>query len=165
MPSRVRSCFLIDHTYAAPSRSQYAFIHTMSRPGFIAELEARPLPLLAPPKLTDSSNPPYSPSARSAIADLKCHPLLESALHLMNDDLFSAHFLLRKMQEDEWGKWLHGILHLMGMPLLIMLNESKGDRNGWESGKAKGLKGRSESGTELSLRYQRRTRKRTSDKN
>lgn len=21
----------------------------------------------------------------------------------MNDDLFSAHFLLRKMQEDEWG--------------------------------------------------------------
>jgi hypothetical protein len=32
----------------------------------------------------------------------------------MNDDLFSAHFLLRKMQEDEWGKWLHGILHQAG---------------------------------------------------
>ena len=29
-----------------------------------------------------------------------------SQLHLMNDDLFSAHFLLRKMQEDEWGACL-----------------------------------------------------------
>jgi hypothetical protein len=36
-------------------------------------------------------------------------------LHLMNDDLFSAHFLLRKMQEDEWGKWLHAMLHQAGM--------------------------------------------------
>lgn len=62
-------------------------------------------------------------------------------LHLMNDDLFSAHFLLRKMQEDEWGgytsplrmksdpsrltlivdngtlhlgKWLHACLHAAG---------------------------------------------------
>jgi hypothetical protein len=49
----------------------------------------------------------------------------------MNDDLFAAHFLLRKMQEDEWGKfgsdngcwadmhgvvakWLHAILHQTG---------------------------------------------------
>lgn len=48
----------------------------------------------------------------------------------MNDDLFSAHFLLRKMSEDEWGtlgslwsrwgwadrpaKWLHAILHQTG---------------------------------------------------
>jgi hypothetical protein len=37
--------------------------------------------------------------------------VLESVLHLLNDDLFSAHFLLRKLQEDKWGKWLHGILH------------------------------------------------------
>lgn len=29
----------------------------------------------------------------------------------MNNDLFSAHFLVRKMQEDPIGKWLHGILH------------------------------------------------------
>jgi len=35
-------------------------------------------------------------------------------LHLMNDDLFSAHFLLRKMQENEWGKWLHAMLHQAG---------------------------------------------------
>jgi len=32
----------------------------------------------------------------------------------MNDDLFSAHFLLRKMQENEWGKWLHAMLHQAG---------------------------------------------------
>jgi hypothetical protein len=38
-------------------------------------------------------------------------------LHLLNDDLFSAHFLLRKMQEDEWGKWLHAILHQAGESL------------------------------------------------
>jgi hypothetical protein len=41
----------------------------------------------------------------------------EIQLHLLNDDLFSAHFLLRKMQEDEWGKWLHAILHQAGESL------------------------------------------------
>lgn len=35
----------------------------------------------------------------------------------MNDDLFSAHFLLRKMQENEWGKWLHAMLHQGGMSI------------------------------------------------
>lgn len=89
------------------------------RPSFISDLLARPLPQLTPPKLTDASNPPYSAPIRAQIADLGCHPLLESALHLLNDDLFSAHFLLRKMQENEWGKWLHGILHLMGMSAVV----------------------------------------------
>lgn len=84
----------------------------MSRPAFIDKyLLKRPLPELIPPKLSITQNPPYSESIRNQIAELKCHPLLESALHLMNDDLFSGHFLLRKMQEDEWGKWLHACLH------------------------------------------------------
>ncbi|KAK9896963.1 hypothetical protein P389DRAFT_51659 [Cystobasidium minutum MCA 4210] len=83
-----------------------------SRPTFIdEELLKRPLPELIPPKLSPTQNPPYSESIRNKIAEKKCHPLIESALHLMNDDLFSAHFLLRKMQEDEWGKWLHACLH------------------------------------------------------
>lgn len=43
-------------------------------------------------------------------------PLI-AQLHLMNDDLFSAHFLLRKLQEDDWGKWLHAILHQAGKPI------------------------------------------------
>lgn len=103
-----------------------------ARPPFVQILYDRPLPELTPPRLTDSSNPPYSTDVRAQIADLGCHPLLESAvsscavawicmgrvadrqLHLMNDDLFSAHFLLRKMQENEWGKWLHAMLHQAG---------------------------------------------------
>ncbi|KAL7005927.1 hypothetical protein EMMF5_004468 [Cystobasidiomycetes sp. EMM_F5] len=83
-----------------------------SRPSFVKTLLDRPLPELRPPKLSESNNPPWSKEVRAAIADGAYHPLLESALHLMNDDLFSAHFLLRKMQEDEWGKWLHACLHL-----------------------------------------------------
>jgi hypothetical protein len=73
------------------------------RPAWVAELLNRPLPRLTPPKLSDTRNPPYSTNLQSQIADASCHPLLESALHLMNDDLFSAHFLLRKIQEDDFG--------------------------------------------------------------
>jgi hypothetical protein len=82
-----------------------------SRPDFVTALLERPLPQLQPPKLSNTNNTPYSISIRSSIADARLHPLLESVLHLMNDDLFSAHFLLRKMQEVDWAKWLHGILH------------------------------------------------------
>nr|XP_031857316.1 uncharacterized protein CI109_007264 [Kwoniella shandongensis]KAA5524388.1 hypothetical protein CI109_007264 [Kwoniella shandongensis] len=81
------------------------------RPSFVSDLLHRPLPALTPSKLSDGNNTPYRKDLQDSIADLKCHPALESALHLMNDDLFSAHFLLRKMQEDEWAKWLHAILH------------------------------------------------------
>ncbi|KAK8847659.1 hypothetical protein IAR55_005518 [Kwoniella newhampshirensis] len=81
------------------------------RPTFVDDLVNRPLPALTPARLSDENNTPYKKEWQDSIADLKCHPALESALHLMNDDLFSAHFLLRKMQEDEWAKWLHAILH------------------------------------------------------
>lgn len=63
----------------------------MSRPKYINELLARPLAPLKPHAMTESSNPPYSTSIQSQIADGHYHPLLESVLHLMNDDLFSAH--------------------------------------------------------------------------
>lgn len=93
-----------------------------TRPPVVEALLARPLPALTPPKLGDTSNPPYREDLRNAIASLLCHPALEAAvspsepqpsclsdgliqLHLMNDDLFSAHFLLRKMQNDEWGEY------------------------------------------------------------
>jgi hypothetical protein len=82
-----------------------------TRPQFVGELLSRPLLPIIPNKLGNSQNPPYSPALRALIADAGVHPLLESALHLLNDDLFSAHFLLRKMQEDQWAKWLHGVLH------------------------------------------------------
>lgn len=82
-----------------------------SQPSYVTDLLARPLLPLKPPKLTDSSNPPWSPTLKASIADAQLHPLIEVTLHIMNDDLFSAHFLLRKLQEDDWGKWLHGLLH------------------------------------------------------
>lgn len=40
----------------------------------------------------------------------------------MNDDLFAAHFLLRKMQEDEWGT--HGSIHIQRFPQLITISMS-----------------------------------------
>lgn len=61
---------------------------------------------------------PPAPSAPSkdlshAISSLSLHPSLEAALHLLNDDLPSAHFLVRKMQAAPRyeSMMLHGILH------------------------------------------------------
>ncbi len=54
-----------------------------------------------------------SPDLRNQIANLSLHPTLEAALHILNLDLPSAHFLLRHMQRPPaWeGMFLHGILH------------------------------------------------------
>lgn len=81
------------------------------RPDWLQTLLDRPLPELFPPRLTDKQNPPWSRDQQARIADALLHPLLEATLHLMNDDLFSAHFLLRKTQDDQIGKWLHACLH------------------------------------------------------
>ncbi len=64
------------------------------------------IPLLPPGKSTD-------PTYTDKIASLYVHPALESALHLLNCDLPSAHFLLRHMQAKPQleGMFLHGILH------------------------------------------------------
>jgi hypothetical protein len=49
------------------------------------------------------------------ISALRLHPTLEAALHLLNGDLPSAHFLVRQMQAAPAyeGMTLHGILHRM----------------------------------------------------
>lgn len=54
-----------------------------------------------------------SPDLRNQIANLSLHPTLEAALHILNLDLPSAHFLLRHMQRPPAleGMLLHGILH------------------------------------------------------
>lgn len=54
-----------------------------------------------------------APALGKDIANLSLHPTLEAALHILNLDLPSAHFLLRHMQsEPAWeGMFLHGILH------------------------------------------------------
>ena len=47
------------------------------------------------------------------IADLRLHPAIEALLHILNADLPSAHFLVRRMQAPPAveGMLLHSILH------------------------------------------------------
>ncbi|KAI4246445.1 MAG: hypothetical protein LQ352_006388, partial [Teloschistes flavicans] len=63
-------------------------------------------PLLPPGK-------PHSRVLTSSISALSLHPTLETALHILNTDLPSAHFLVRHMQSPPAyeGMFLHGILH------------------------------------------------------
>lgn len=65
-----------------------------------------PSPLLPPPS-------PRDLTLASEIASLQLHPTLEAALHILNLDLPSAHFLVRHMQSAPAfeGMYLHGILH------------------------------------------------------
>ena len=57
--------------------------------------------------------PPTSKPLTPLIASLRLHPTLEAALHILNADLPSAHFLLRHMQAPPAveGMLLHSILH------------------------------------------------------
>ena len=62
--------------------------------------------------VTQSTKPSF-PLLASAIAGLSLHPTLETALHILNNDLPSAHFLVRHMESPPAyeGMFLHGILH------------------------------------------------------
>jgi len=83
---------------SAPSPTTYATLY--------AQLLTLPAPLLPPGHL-------HSTALRSAIASLSLHPCLETALHILNADLPSAHFLVRHMQSPPAyeAMYLHGILH------------------------------------------------------
>ena len=65
-----------------------------------------PAPLLPPGRAT-------SPTLTASISALSLHPTLETAFHILNNDLPSAHFLVRHMQSPPAyeGMFLHGILH------------------------------------------------------
>ena len=65
-----------------------------------------PPPLLPPGKASE-------PKLTDQISSLYVHPCLEAALHILNSDLPSAHFLCRHMQAKPQyeGMFLHGILH------------------------------------------------------
>ncbi|KAK0386098.1 hypothetical protein NLU13_5935 [Sarocladium strictum] len=71
-----------------------------------AQLRTHPKPLLLPAR-------PLDDSLSHQISHLLVHPTLEAALHLLNHDLPSAHFLVRHMQAapKHEGMYLHGILH------------------------------------------------------
>lgn len=71
-----------------------------------AHLQTFPAPNLPPARARESAVTPK-------IAALQLHPTLEAALHILNTDLPSAHFLARHMQSAPAfeGMYLHGILH------------------------------------------------------
>ena len=71
-----------------------------------AQLLTFPPPLLPPGHL-------HSTALRASIANFSLHPCLEAALHILNLDLPSAHFLVRHMQSEPAyeAMYLHGILH------------------------------------------------------
>ncbi|MCJ1407807.1 hypothetical protein MMC19_001878 [Ptychographa xylographoides] len=66
---------------------------------------------LSPPLLPPGHS--ADPALTAQIAALLLHPTLETALHILNADLPSAHFLVRHMQAAPMfeGMYLHGILH------------------------------------------------------
>lgn len=61
--------------------------------------------------LPKASSKTHLPAAK--IARLALHPCLEALLHILNNDLSSAHFLVRHMQSPPaWeGMLLHAVLH------------------------------------------------------
>lgn len=83
---------------------------THSAPSWLPQL-LNTTPTLTLPN-PSTHNKPNHPDLQPLIADLRCHPALEAALHLANGDLYSAHFLVRKGQggarELDWG---HALLH------------------------------------------------------
>jgi hypothetical protein len=72
----------------------------------LAKLRNFPTPLLPPVHVFDKDT-------TKQIAALQLHPSLEAALHILNHDLPSAHFLVRHMEAPPAveGMTLHGILH------------------------------------------------------
>lgn len=59
------------------------------------------------------SQPIHETRLSHAISLLSLHPTLEALLHILNNDLPSAHFLCRHMQNaPAWeGMFIHGLLH------------------------------------------------------
>ncbi|KAF2722092.1 hypothetical protein K431DRAFT_284297 [Polychaeton citri CBS 116435] len=65
------------------------------------------------PVLPPSSPSPFSRSLSHDISSLHLHPALEALLHILNNDLPSAHFLCRHMESAPAfeGMYAHGLLH------------------------------------------------------
>jgi hypothetical protein len=96
-----------EHVYATTSFSELY-------ESLLSQCRSRP-PLLPPVAAFEktTSRSIRTPELGKEIANLSLHPTLEAALHILNLDLPSAHFLLRHMQcPPAWeGMLLHGILH------------------------------------------------------
>jgi hypothetical protein len=92
--------------YTMASQNQPQSNTTPSFNTIYKSLQAHPSPLL-PPQV------PLSKDTTHQISNLQIHPTLEIALHILNHDLESAHFLVRHMQAapQHEAMFLHGTLH------------------------------------------------------
>lgn len=106
-----------------------------------AHILALPPPLTPPAKTT-------STKLTAQISNLSLHPTLEVALHILNNDLPSAHFLVRHMQAPPAyeGMFLHGILHRIegdydnARAWYRNVAESEVFREVWEGGKEEAIR-------------------------
>jgi hypothetical protein len=92
---------------AAISSLQHSSNKNQSYPTLKQQLLSNPGPVVPPPPSAPLQNLTH------AISSLFLHPSIEAALHLLNDDLVSANFLVRLMQAAPQyeSMMLHGILH------------------------------------------------------
>ncbi|KAI7282088.1 hypothetical protein KC345_g3719 [Hortaea werneckii] len=87
--------------------------HSPSTPPTFPSLLSHLLTTYSAPVLPSPSPYPHNPSLNHPITTLSLHPTLEALLHILNSDLASAHFLVRKMQAPPAyeGMMIHAVLH------------------------------------------------------
>ncbi|RMY78142.1 hypothetical protein D0863_00878 [Hortaea werneckii] len=87
--------------------------HSPSTPPTFPTLLSHLLATYSAPVLPSPSPYPHNPSLNHPITTLSLHPTLEALLHILNSDLASAHFLVRKMQAPPAyeGMLIHAVLH------------------------------------------------------
>ncbi|RMY59844.1 hypothetical protein D0864_13173 [Hortaea werneckii] len=87
--------------------------HSPSTPPTFPTLLSHLLTAYSAPVLPSASPYPHNPSLNHPITTLSLHPTLEALLHILNADLASAHFLVRKMQAPPAyeGMMIHAVLH------------------------------------------------------
>ncbi|RMZ15499.1 hypothetical protein D0860_01578 [Hortaea werneckii] len=87
--------------------------HSPSTPPTFPTLLSHLLTTYSAPVLPSPSPFPHNPSLNHPITTLSLHPTLEALLHILNSDLASAHFLVRKMQAPPAyeGMLIHAVLH------------------------------------------------------
>ncbi|GAB1726538.1 hypothetical protein NU195Hw_g2463t1 [Hortaea werneckii] len=87
--------------------------HSPPTPPTFPTLLSHLLTTYSAPVLPSPSPYPHNTSLNHPITTLSLHPTLEALLHILNSDLASAHFLVRKMQAPPAyeGMLIHAVLH------------------------------------------------------
>ncbi|CZT21954.1 uncharacterized protein RCC_07822 [Ramularia collo-cygni] len=96
-------------SYTGPSNTT----SNHNAPADFAAIEHRLTSTYAYPFTLPPKQSPHDRSLSNAIASLHVHPTLEAILHMLNNDLTSAHFLCRHMQSPPAfeSMLIHGVLH------------------------------------------------------